>query len=58
MFTTDTKVQARFINETSSGALLFNECLTHLNNNHLPFGGVGGSGMGSYHGKFGFNTFR
>ena len=29
----------------------------HLVSTHLPFGGVGESGMGSYHGKFGFDTF-
>ena len=29
----------------------------HLSNDHLPFGGVGNSGIGSYHGKFGFEAF-
>lgn len=34
-----------------------NDVLMHLTNSNLPFGGVGGSGMGNYHGKFGFDTF-
>jgi aldehyde dehydrogenase (NAD+) len=29
----------------------------HLSNDHLPFGGVGNSGIGNYHGKFGFEAF-
>ena len=34
-----------------------NDTLYHLANPHLPFGGVGNSGMGAYHGKFSFDTF-
>jgi aldehyde dehydrogenase (NAD+) len=34
-----------------------NGTLVHIANPHLPFGGVGESGMGGYHGKFGFDTF-
>ena len=46
------------MNETSSGALVFNDCVVHATNKNLPFGGVGNSGLGAYHGKFGFDAFR
>jgi aldehyde dehydrogenase (NAD+) len=42
---------------TSSGGVCVNGTLLHFSNPNLPFGGVGESGMGSYHGKFGFDTF-
>ena len=42
---------------TSSGGVCVNGTLFHITNPHLPFGGVGPSGMGAYHGKFGFDTF-
>lgn len=44
-------------NETSSGALVSNEVLFHMLNNDLPFGGVGLSGYGRYHGYEGFKAF-
>lgn len=37
--------------------MVINDVLLHVGNYFLPFGGVGDSGMGSYHGKFGFETF-
>ena len=37
--------------QTSSGGLVFNECLMQMSVESLPFGGVGQSGMGAYHGK-------
>lgn len=43
------------VDETSSGGLLANDCLVHYSVNSLPFGGVGNSGMGCYHGKFTFD---
>jgi aldehyde dehydrogenase (NAD+) len=43
-------------NATSGGACV-NGALFHVSNPNLPFGGVGESGMGAYHGKFGFDTF-
>ncbi|WEV66399.1 aldehyde dehydrogenase family protein [Bifidobacterium sp. ESL0764] len=46
-----------FERHTSSGALGFNLPLGHLLSSRLPFGGVGASGMGSYHGKAGFLEF-
>jgi aldehyde dehydrogenase (NAD+) len=42
---------------TSSGGVCVNGTLFHISNPNLPFGGVGESGMGAYHGKFGFDTF-
>ncbi|MCE9621841.1 MAG: aldehyde dehydrogenase family protein [Actinomycetia bacterium] len=42
---------------TSSGGVCVNGTLLHFSNPNLPFGGIGESGMGSYHGKFGFDTF-
>lgn len=45
------------INKYSYGGGVINDLLIHFGNNRLPFGGVGGSGMGRYHGKHGFDTF-
>jgi len=42
---------------TSSGGFTVNETVLQLSVEELPFGGVGASGVGSYHGKFGFDTF-
>ncbi|MEE1324630.1 MAG: aldehyde dehydrogenase family protein, partial [Bifidobacteriaceae bacterium] len=50
-------VRSRFESETSSGALSFNLPLGYLLSPRLPFGGVGASGMGHYHGKAGFDEF-
>lgn len=47
----------QLLNEISFGGGAINESLMHLSNSNLPFGGVGLSGMGSYHGKAGFDTF-
>jgi aldehyde dehydrogenase (NAD+) len=43
--------------ETSSGTLSINDTVAFMLNAEFPFGGVGSSGMGSYHGKWGFDTF-
>lgn len=45
------------IQETSSGGLCINDSIIHLGNPNLPFGGIGDSGHGNYHGHFGFKTF-
>jgi aldehyde dehydrogenase (NAD+) len=47
----------RVIAETTSGGICINDTLIHLANHHLPFGGVGKSGNGKYHGKYGFEAF-
>ncbi len=46
----------KLMNQTSGGAFVVNEACFHLLNPHIPFGGVGNSGMGSYHGQFGFDN--
>lgn len=45
------------INGTSSGSLVVNETIYQIMNAYLPFGGVGQSGYGRYHGEEGFKTF-
>ncbi|MBT1170727.1 aldehyde dehydrogenase family protein [Bifidobacterium sp. SO4] len=57
VFSRDHAVRLAFERRTSSGALGFNLPLGHLLSSRLPFGGVGLSGMGAYHGKAGFDTF-
>ena len=56
LFTTDSKVKQYVRDNTSSGALDINETLAHFSSPFLPFGGVGNSGMSSYHGKWGFDN--
>lgn len=56
-FTRSRATRRLFERETSSGALGFNLPLGHLISSRLPFGGVGASGIGSYHGKAGFLEF-
>jgi aldehyde dehydrogenase (NAD+) len=46
-----------FTYRISFGGGCINETVMHLGNDNLPFGGVGSSGMGHYHGEFGFNAF-
>jgi aldehyde dehydrogenase (NAD+) len=48
---------ARILQRTSSGGVTVNGVFSHYLENQLPFGGVGQSGMGSYHGWFGFKAF-
>lgn len=50
-------LQASFEQKTHSGALLFNDSLIHFGMHNLPVGGLGDSGMGHYHGRYGFETF-
>jgi aldehyde dehydrogenase (NAD+) len=45
------------LQSTSAGGTVINNCLIHLLNPSLPFGGAGASGFGSYHGRFGFEAF-
>lgn len=56
-FTGDRATRDRLLAETSSGGVCFNDTLSHILTRDLPFGGLGESGMGSYHGKAGFDTF-
>lgn len=57
VFSADAATQHRWQRETSSGALGINVALVHLSVADLPFGGVGASGMGNYHGERSFETF-
>jgi coniferyl-aldehyde dehydrogenase len=56
-FSQDQEEEARVLNNTTSGGVTVNDCMSHVTAEGLPFGGVGHSGMGAYHGKFGFLTF-
>jgi len=47
----------KVLRRTSSGGVTVNGVFSHYLENNLPFGGVNGSGMGSYHGHFGFKAF-
>jgi len=49
--------QQKVLEGTSSGGMLINHTLLHLAVQGLPFGGVGPSGMGAYHGRYSFDTF-
>ena len=56
-FTNDKALQQFYISNVMSGGVSVNEALLHVGQHDLPFGGVGPSGMGHYHGKEGFITF-
>jgi len=57
LFTKTKSIRERVVNEVSAGGMVINHLLFHFATNKLPFGGVGPSGMGAYHGKFGFEEF-
>lgn len=57
LFTEEEQLQKDFITHVPFGGGCVNETVSYLANHHLPFGGVGKSGMGAYHGKFSFDTF-
>jgi len=57
LFTRDRAVQARVLTATRSGGLCVNDTITHMIGKHLPFGGLGESGLGAYHGKASFDCF-
>lgn len=54
LFTNDTKLERHVVNTVSAGSLCVNDIMMFMTNANLPFGGVGASGMGQYHGKAGF----
>jgi len=56
-FTSDPATRRRFENDTSSGAIGFNVTAVHLGAPDLPFGGIGASGIGAYHGRRSVETF-
>ncbi|BBY27300.1 aldehyde dehydrogenase family protein [Mycolicibacterium sediminis] len=57
LFTKTKAVRERVIKEVPAGGMLVNHLLFQFSTTKLPFGGVGPSGMGAYHGKFGFEEF-
>ena len=57
LFTKNSEEKEQFKSKISFGGGCINDVVMHLSNDHLPFGGVGNSGIGNYHGKFGFETF-
>ena len=57
LFTGDKQTQKRFLDSCSFGGGCINDTIIHLATPYMGFGGVGASGMGSYHGKYSFDTF-
>lgn len=57
IFTGNSATEKRLLNTLSFGGGCVNDTIVHLSDPALPFGGVGNSGMGAYHGKAGFDTF-
>jgi aldehyde dehydrogenase (NAD+) len=57
LFTESRENEQRVLAEISSGATVINHLMYQLLVNELPFGGIGNSGMGAYHGFWGFETF-
>lgn len=57
LFTTTESVKKLFISGARFGGGCVNDTIMHIATHNLPFGGVGNSGMGAYHGKKGFDTF-
>lgn len=56
-FDHDPKRVKRVLERTIAGGVTINDTVMHIAQSHLPFGGVGPSGMGAYHGRAGFETF-
>ena len=57
IFTGNKSLKNKILTEVSFGGGCVNESIMHVSNSKLPFGGVGESGIGSYHGEYGFKTF-
>lgn len=57
LFSNNNSLQERVLQETSSGGVCINDTVIHFGVPSLPFGGVGDSGIGKYHGKASFDTF-
>lgn len=57
LFSEDENASHRVLDELSFGGGAINDTLMHVANPNLPFGGVGASGIGQYHGKYSFDTF-
>jgi aldehyde dehydrogenase (NAD+) len=57
LFVNDKVIQRKIIRETAFGGGAVNNTIMHIVSHYLPFGGVGSSGTGRYHGKYSFDTF-
>ncbi len=57
LFTKSKSIRERVIKEVPAGGMLVNHLAFQVTTAKLPFGGVGNSGMGAYHGKWGFEEF-
>jgi len=57
VFAEDAEVAARILDATRSGDAAVNDCTVQPLVRELPFGGVGNSGMGKYHGEWGFRAY-
>ena len=57
LFTRNRKTEKRILKNLSFGGGCINDTVIHLATSRLPFGGVGNSGMGSYHGRYSYDTF-
>ena len=57
LFTKEQSVKKQVLSQLSFGGGCVNDTIVHLATSYMGFGGVGASGMGSYHGKAGFDTF-
>ena len=57
LFSSDHSISETILDQTSSGGVCINDVVIHMPSPHLPFGGVGASGMGRYHGRNSFDTF-
>ena len=56
-FSQNQQKQQKVLQDTSAGGVTLNDTIVHIGSTELPFGGVGESGMGAYHGKASFDTF-
>ena len=57
LFSDNSEEKEEFTTKISFGGGCINDVVMHLSNDYLPFGGVGNSGIGNYHGKYGFDAF-
>ena len=57
LFTSSKTTEREILSRVSFGGGCVNDTVVHLSNSAMPFGGVGASGMGGYHGRWSFETF-
>jgi aldehyde dehydrogenase (NAD+) len=57
LFSRSNEIQKKFLEQISCGGVTINDTVLHISSSEMPFGGVGESGIGGYHGKYSFDTF-